>query len=55
MNPRCADALDYPTTIACQFVRMVLTAVGTYAAVIDPRPDLAIPARSARILYAWWW
>ncbi len=26
-----------------------------YASVLDPRPDLAVPARRVRLPYAWWW
>ncbi len=26
-----------------------------YSGMLDPRPDLARPARGARTLYAWWW
>jgi hypothetical protein len=26
-----------------------------YAALLDPRPDLAVPARSVKLPFLWWW
>lgn len=33
----------------------MLGALSLCAAVADPRPDLAEPARTAGNAYAWWW
>ena len=37
------------------FLDAALSAVRFYAAAADPRPDLAVPARTERLSYAWWW
>lgn len=29
--------------------------VDAYASMLDPRPDLAVPARSTLAHYEWWW
>ena len=47
--------------LACQIAigRCYLSALSSMLAwstfVLDPRPDLAIPARRLRLAYAWWW
>ena len=38
-----------------QWVRLTVDAIEWYAALIDPRPDLAVPARQVKIPYIWWW
>ena len=53
MKPGCADAFGLPATISRQVMGMVLTLVGSYRALIDPRPDLARPARRSRLSYVW--
>ena len=41
--------------VVSQCVKSYLATVNLYAGLLDPRPDLAIPARSVRVPYAWWW
>lgn len=38
-----------------QWVRCVMFVTHCYASVLDPRPDLAMPARAVRTPYLWWW
>jgi hypothetical protein len=38
-----------------QWIRLSLTVAYWYAALLDPRPDLAVPARKTKVWYAWWW
>lgn len=41
--------------LVLQWVKTALAAADWYAVVLDPRPDLAIPARRIRGGYYWWW
>lgn len=51
----------YLPMLACQIAvgRYYLAALASmlvwYGVVLDPRPDLAVPARRVRLAYAWWW
>ncbi|MBL8660207.1 MAG: hypothetical protein JNM75_10685 [Rhodospirillales bacterium] len=51
----------YEAFIGCQAaltnqcVKALLAAVEFYAGLLDPRPDLAVPARSVKVPYVWWW
>jgi hypothetical protein len=47
--------VGYQAAIAGQYVKVVLAAVHAYTGLLDPRPDLAVPARSVKVPYAWWW
>lgn len=47
--------LGYQAAIVSQYMKAVLAAVHAYAGLLDPRPDLAVPARSVKAPYAWWW
>ena len=38
-----------------EWMQCAIVIVGCYASVMDPRPDLAIPARSIKVPYFWWW
>ena len=38
-----------------QWVQMAMCMFKWYSGVLDPRPDLARPARGHRAAYAWWW
>ena len=48
-------AMVYPAIVQQQWLAMVLYLAEWYASLLDPRPDLSIPARSTRFPYAWWW
>jgi hypothetical protein len=45
----------FQTAVVEHWARSVCTVVKSYVALLDPRPDLAIPARSVQRAYAWWW
>lgn len=47
--------LTYQHALVRQWLQLSLSFANWYAAVLDPRPDLAVPARKAKALYAWWW
>ena len=55
MTPTCIPVVKYQAAVGGQWLSTLLVIAGCYAAVMDPRPDLAIPARSIRFPYAWWW
>jgi hypothetical protein len=38
-----------------QWLRLAVDAIQWYAALLDPRPDLGVPARQAKAPYLWWW
>jgi hypothetical protein len=47
--------LGYQTEITNQWLSAVLKTFDLYASLLDPRPDLSVPARSVKHPYAWWW
>ena len=47
--------LGCQAAIVSQYIAAVLAAAHAYAGLWDPRPDLAVPARSVKVPYAWWW
>jgi hypothetical protein len=55
MSPTCIPVVNFQTALGRQWLSTLLVAAGSYAAVMDPRPDLAIPARSIKFPYLWWW
>jgi len=55
MSPNCVPVVSYPTDVAQKCLTAFLSSAGWYTAVLDPRPDLAVPARSLRLPYVWWW
>jgi hypothetical protein len=55
MSPNCVQLVAYPMVLAQRWLSAVLQVTGVYAAVLDPRPDLSIPARSASVPYMFWW
>lgn len=55
MNPNDVSVLSYPVIVARQWWSTVTSSAEWYSAVLDPRPDLSIPAHTLRLPYAWWW
>ncbi len=47
--------LGLQSALLREWLRAVFTAADWYAIVLDPRPDLAVPARRVRHNYHWWW
>lgn len=47
--------IGFQSTVMRQWLRALFAAVDLYAVILDPRPDLAIPARRVRGAYQWWW
>jgi hypothetical protein len=51
----------YEVIVGCQAalvnqcLKALLATMHYYAGLLDPRPDLAVPARSVKLPYAWWW
>jgi hypothetical protein len=43
------------TAITREWLKLYLTAADVCAVFLDPRPDLAVPARRVRGRYGWWW
>lgn len=38
-----------------QWLRCAMLIANCYISLMDPRPDLAVPARAIRTPYFWWW
>lgn len=38
-----------------EWLKTLLATVDYCAIILDPRPDLAVPARRMRCGYPWWW
>jgi hypothetical protein len=55
MTPTCIPVVEYQAAVGGQWLSTLLVIAGSYTAVMDPRPDLAIPPRSIKFLYSWWW
>jgi hypothetical protein len=56
MMPRSySDAVRLQSLFLRSSLRMVVAATEWYFSALDPRPDLAVPARRNKFLYAWWW
>lgn len=49
------DAVRLQSLFLRNSLRMFVAATEWYVSALDPRPDLAIPARRNKFLYAWWW
>lgn len=49
------NVVRYQTEFARHALRATLSVAGWYVSLLDPRPDLAIPARTVKSTYAWWW
>lgn len=47
--------IGYQETITRQWLKTLMSLVCWYTSLLDPRPDLAVPARSIKTPYAWWW
>lgn len=51
----------YEAVVGCQAavanhcIKAIISTLQFYTGLLDPRPDLSIPARSVRMPYAWWW
>ncbi len=48
------DVLDLQLAVGRHWMATVLAVVDAYAALLDPRPDLAVPPRTADRPH-WWW
>ncbi len=52
---------SYSNAVSCQAefarhaLRATLSVAEWYVSLLDPRPDLAIPARTVKSPYTWWW
>jgi hypothetical protein len=55
MCPTCIPLVRYQAVFGEQLVSTFLTIAKSYAALMDPRPDLAVPARSIKLPFMWWW
>jgi len=55
MSSSCVPILTLPAAISRNVFIVLATGIRWYAAICDPRPDLAQPARRVRLPYAWWW
>jgi hypothetical protein len=47
--------MKFQAAVAKQWLSTLLLIAGCYATALDPRPDLALPARSIGMPYVWWW
>lgn len=55
MNAPCFPMLALQMTVGKYWLAALASVLVWYGVVLDPRPDLAVPARRVRLPYAWWW
>lgn len=55
MNEPYHSLIGFQATLAQQWVAMTVAVTQAYVSLLDPRPDLSVPARSIRTSYDWWW
>ncbi len=55
MKSPYAPIVGMQVAIAEQWLEMAMSMFKWYSGALDPRPDLAKPARGHRAAYAWWW
>jgi hypothetical protein len=53
--PDLRDPLLWPVVMTQHWLKTAIHISCCFSALFDPRPDLALPARSRRSAYAWWW
>jgi len=50
-----SDVIVLQMLIGRQWLDTVVSLTRSYTSILDPRPDLAVPARSLQEPYRWWW
>ena len=55
MNAPCLPMLAWQWAVGKYVFAAFASMLVWYGVVLDPRPDLAVPARRVRLPYAWWW
>ncbi|MFO1113024.1 MAG: hypothetical protein U1E38_01255 [Rhodospirillales bacterium] len=55
MNAPCLPLLVWQMVVGKYVLAVLASMLVWYGVVLDPRPDLAVPARRVRLPYAWWW
>jgi hypothetical protein len=55
MSPTCIPLVKYQTALGEGWFSMLFKVVTIYTALLDPRPDLAVPARRVKLPFMWWW
>lgn len=55
MSPTCINLMRYQAAVGEQWLTMLTALAESYAAILDPRPDLALPARRVKLPFFWWW
>lgn len=55
MNAPCLPMLAWQLAAHKYLLAALASVLVWYGVVLDPRPDLAVPARRVRLPYAWWW
>lgn len=55
MKVPCGPVVGMQVAVTGQWLEMAMSVCKWYTGVLDPRPDLAKPARGHRAAYAWWW
>lgn len=50
-----SNLVRYQAEFSRHSLRAALSVAEWYVSLLDPRPDLAIPARSVKSRYTWWW
>lgn len=55
MNATCIPLVRYSVAVVEGWLSTAFAVAGLYLALLDPRPDLAVPARGVKLPYLWWW
>ncbi len=53
-TPIC-DMVAFQMSMGRQWLGTMVTVVNSFTSVLDPRPDLSVPARRTGTAYRWWW
>jgi hypothetical protein len=55
MSPTCMPLVKYQAALGEAWFFTLFKGATLCAALLDPRPDLAVPARSVKLSFLWWW
>ncbi len=53
-SPVC-DMIAMQFALGRRWIDTMVSIAHVYTSILDPRPDLALPARQVRDAYRWWW
>jgi hypothetical protein len=55
MSIQYRDVVRFQNALIGPWLQAAVVLTHCYATVLDPRPDLGVPARQSKLVYFWWW